>query len=254
MANKQLLQRETSNTKTAKNHFYTWSLSLAQAKLSGKEVCPHRTAGCTAVCVGSAGLAGVFPKVMEARIRKTNWFFENRTAFVAQLEHELFLANRYCERKGTIGLVRLNTFSDIGWYRMIDTGKYPNLNFYDYTKDPKSAEDSLTNANYRRAYSFNENSNWNWCQDYLAKGGTVVVVYKDIEYKPAHGKIGPMPESWRGYSVVDGDKDDDRFHDPKGVIVGLRLKGTKVRKQAACDTGFATNAFPTPVTLTIGEN
>lgn len=253
MANK-LLQRETANTKTAKNHLFTWSLSLAQANLSGKEVCPHRTDGCTAVCVGHAGLAGVFPKVMEARIRKTNWFFSDRTAFLAQLEHELHLANRYCERKGSRGLVRLNTFSDIGWYRMIETAKYPNLDFYDYTKDRKSAEDSLTNPQYRRAYSLNEKSDPAWVADYLSRGGTVAVVFRDVEYKPAHGKIGALPTNWNNFPVVDGDSTDDRFHDPKGVYVGLRLKGTKVRKAAACDTGFAVYAWGCPVSLTVGGN
>ena len=43
-----------------------------------------------------------------------------------------------------------------------------------------------------------------------------------------------LPESWKGYKVVDGDKDDLRFLDIKNCIVGLRAKG-KARKD---NSGF----------------
>jgi hypothetical protein len=42
-----------------------------------------------------------------------------------------------------------------------------------------------------------------------------------------------------GLPVISGDLDDARFTDPKGVIVGLYLKGTNKAKQAARDSGFA---------------
>jgi len=38
-----------------------------------------------------------------------------------------------------------------------------------------------------------------------------------------------LPETFKGLPVVDGDKDDLRFLDPKGVIVGLIAKGKKAK-------------------------
>jgi hypothetical protein len=37
---------------------------------------------------------------------------------------------------------------------------------------------------------------------------------------------GELPETFRGLPVIDGDKDDLRFLDPKGVVVGLKAKGS----------------------------
>ncbi len=34
-----------------------------------------------------------------------------------------------------------------------------------------------------------------------------------------------LPDTFRGLQVIDGDKDDLRFLDPKGVVVGLLAKG-----------------------------
>tara|TARA_R100000654_G_scaffold47993_2_gene74179 strand:+ start:2986 stop:3174 length:189 start_codon:yes stop_codon:yes gene_type:complete len=35
----------------------------------------------------------------------------------------------------------------------------------------------------------------------------------------------PMPKKFRGLDCIDGDKDDLRFLDPKGVVVWLSAKG-----------------------------
>jgi hypothetical protein len=43
-----------------------------------------------------------------------------------------------------------------------------------------------------------------------------------------------IPKTFRGLRVVDGDKDDLRFLDPKGVVVALYAKG----KATKDDTGF----------------
>jgi len=44
----------------------------------------------------------------------------------------------------------------------------------------------------------------------------------------------PLPETWQGKQVVDGDIDDLRFLDPKGCIVGLRAKSRATKDS----TGF----------------
>ena len=50
----------------------------------------------------------------------------------------------------------------------------------------------------------------------LKSGGRVSMVF-----------AGWFPKKFRGFTVVQGDAHDLRFLDPKGCIVGLKLKGVK---------------------------
>jgi hypothetical protein len=62
----------------------------------------------------------------------------------------------------------------------------------------------------------------------LNQGGNVAVVFRD-----------KLPKSYLGFQVVNGDKTDLRFLDPKGgVIVGLKAKG-KAKKDVS---GFVKDA------------
>jgi len=70
----------TANPKIQKGTKYgylSFILHLAPADLSGREVCPKRTAGCTQACLNTAGRGGMFRKgentnvIQQARIRKT---------------------------------------------------------------------------------------------------------------------------------------------------------------------------------------
>ena len=45
-------------------------------------------------------------------------------------------------------------------------------------------------------------------------------------------KSQPMPETYNGVSVFNGDESDLRFLDPKGVVVGLYAKG-KAKKDTS---------------------
>jgi hypothetical protein len=47
-----------------------------------------------------------------------------------------------------------------------------------------------------------------------------------------------LPDTFRGLRVIDGDKDDLRFLDPKGVVVGLVAKGKKAKQDKS---GFVIN-------------
>lgn len=256
MGNK-LLTDQSGNMKLAKNNSPTWALSLAPGNLSGHEVCPYRTAGCTHACVAKAGNAIVFPRIMQARIRKTQWFFKDRAGFLAQLNKELSSANEKCRKNNVIGLVRLNTFSDISWEHIIDLGQFTNLRFYDYTKNIKRAEDSVRSdvryvhpdgtPYYRLCYSINENTDLERAKALLRAGGTVAVVFGDIKYRNGKNKGDMHPQYW-GFPVVDGDATDDRFNDPRGCVVGLRLKGTNNMRKVAVDSGFART---TSVQLTV---
>ena len=43
-----------------------------------------------------------------------------------------------------------------------------------------------------------------------------------------------LPTHWNGFPVINGDENDLRFLDPKGVVVGLKAKG----KAKTDTTGF----------------
>lgn len=239
---KNLLTKGSSNTKLAKNDTPTWALSLAQHNLSGHNVCPHATAGCIAACVGSCGLASVFGTVMAARIRKTRAFFSRRAEFVSRVERELGNAVKWLEKRGhAAGVVRLNTFSDIGWEGILNLGSFRTLRFYDYTKSMKRAMAAAAGTglydNYRLCYSVNEHSDMEQVKALLRAGGTAAVVL-DVRYVNKDNK-DEMPTSFMGFPMIDGDAKDDRSSDPRGCFVGLRLKGTKAKRADAIRCGFA---------------
>ena len=130
------------NTKTIKGEKYgyqTYILHLAPADLSGFETCPKRTAGCTAACLNTAGRGGMFKPggtntIQEARKRKTRMFFQERSEFLKQLEADIRLGIKQAEKKGMIPAFRLNGTSDIAWEKYGIIEKFPDVQFYDYTK------------------------------------------------------------------------------------------------------------------------
>jgi len=65
----------------------------------------------------------------------------------------------------------------------------------------------------------------------LARGFNVAVVFGS-----------GLPETYLGYPVIDGDKHDLRFLDPKGVIVGLSPKGNRAKRD---ESGFVIRNYST---------
>jgi hypothetical protein len=206
----------TNNTKIKKGEKLGWrtlGLSLAPANLSGKQLCPHRSAGCEAACLNTSGM-GVFSNVQEARIRKAKFLIENRTDFLIQLGKELANLNKRAG-KGEQTAVRLNVLSDLPWHNLIDMEKFPNLKFYDYTPNPSRMIQFLRGElpkNYHLTFSRKE-SNQAQVELIANMGGNVAVVFHKL------------PKTYLGKPVVDGDETDLRFLDPHGVIVGLKAKG-----------------------------
>jgi len=208
-----LLSTNTKLEKGSKLDWQTRGLSLAPANISGKQLCPHRSAGCEAACLNTSGM-GVFSNVQEARIKKSKFLIERRSEFLAQLEKELQNLNKQAG-KGKQIAVRLNVLSDLPWHNLIDMSKFQNLKFYDYTPNVKRMIQFLNGelpANYHLTFSRKEN-NQALVELVANMGGNVAVVFDKL------------PETYLGKPVVDGDATDLRFLDPKGVIVGLKAKG-----------------------------
>ena len=78
------------NTKTDKNEYLTYNLSLAPYTLNDKGVnmCPMASQGCAAACLNETG-RGVFSNVSQARINKTNYYVYDRINFLDQLSQEI---------------------------------------------------------------------------------------------------------------------------------------------------------------------
>lgn len=205
--------------------YLSFVLHLAPADLSGKEVCPKRTAGCTSACLNTAGRGGMFKKgettnmIQQARIRKTRLFFENREQFLADLEADIRLGIKQAEKKNMIPCFRLNGTSDLAWEKYGIIEKFPEVQFYDYTKVRNRKVSHL--KNYHLTFSKADGNDMD-VRLVASAGMNVAAVFKEI------------PATYIGRPVINGDETDLRFLDPKGVIVALKAKG-KAKKDT---TGF----------------
>lgn len=216
------------NAKTVKGEkkgYLTAILYLVPSDGSGLgNLCPHASAGCRAACLYSAG-RGVMKPVIDGRMRKTKLFFENSASFVDTLVRDIIKIERRAKRQKMQPVIRLNGTSDIPWERIRGTNgltvmeQFPHIQFYDYTKRPN--RDPIW-ANYHLTFSRSE-SNEGQALYELAKGRNVAVVFNTRRSQP-------LPTSWNGFRVINGDESDLRFLDPNipygvGVVVGLRAKG-----------------------------
>lgn len=214
----------TQNDKTLKSlaeGYLTYGIHFAHSDLSGFDVCPDASEGCKLSCLDFAG-HGQTGHVKEARIEKTKTFFANIPAFMENLFSEIDKAIKYCEKKGLTPCFRLNLTSDIKWERIRHNGKtvfeqFPNIQFYDYTKSFSRLSHAI--PNYHLTFSRSETGlNHVHCALALKAGNNVAAVFSTK-------KGFDLPASYNNYRVIDGDKNDLRFLDSKGVIVGLRAKG-----------------------------
>jgi hypothetical protein len=225
---KTLLSVDT-NAKTVKGQkrgFMTGILYLAPGKLSGLvNVCPHASAACDALCLYFAG-RGAFNSVQKARTAKTIFYVKDRESFLATLKENVFSVIRKAKAKKMVPVIRLNGTSDIGWERYTVIQAFKTTRFYDYTKSFQrmvSFLDGKLPSNYSLTFSRSE-TNESQCLEVLKRGGNVAVVFR--------GKV--LPTHWNGFKVINGDENDLRFLDPRGVVVGLSAKG----KAKTDTTGF----------------
>ena len=204
--------------KGTKMGYLSFILHLAPADLSGRETCPKRTAGCTAACLNTAGRGGMFKRgentnmIQKARIRKTEYFFNDRDAFMMDLYKDIQKAIKFAERQDLIPVFRLNGTSDLSWekYTVGSTDMnlfqlFPQVQFYDYTKILGRKVSQY--FNYHLTFSKADGNDADVAEA-LMQGMSVVAVYDKI------------PEG-----TPSADETDLRFLDPKGIMLGLKAKG-----------------------------
>ena len=225
-------------------------VTMAPSKRSGVNVCGHATPGCIRACVLWFAGRTVMPKNRRAAINRTLLWAYAPDLFYSRLRCELSRQQRNATRDGASLYVRLNVASDI-YHGDELLESYPNITFYDYTKDNERATKNalgLHPENYHLTYSVSEQSTFDDVRRVLEFGGNVAVVF-DTVYTPQFKRFGYLPERVTftdgkrklSVRVVDGDEYDARTptNDGRGVCVGLRLKGTNAARESARVTNFA---------------
>jgi len=247
MSNSTLLR---TNAKLAKDfglaaNYMIGGLTLAPHGLSGHQVCNGSTIGCRAACNLWFSGQRVTPVARNRAIEDTRWLFRDRGGFIDQLHRDISRHVRRAERFQLTPLVRLNVASDLDWTDVIT--RWPNVQFYDYTKIKSRFRDYLDGklpSNYVLTFSASERSHSATLRSFLSRGGNVAFVF-DVPYHPQSGKYGTLPATKRvhgaEFAVIDADKHDVRLPnvDGRGVICGLRLKGTNAAKARARKARFA---------------
>ena len=203
--------------------YMSFGIHFAPHTISGYQVCASASDGCKDACLYTSG-HGKFTKTQEARIAKTKRFFETREQFLAELVKDAKAAMRKAEREGFRPAFRLNLTSDVRWETVpvnVDGITYanimlafPSVQWYDYTKHTNRTN---VPANYHLTFSRSE-SNDDKVADMFAQGFNVAIVFDTPQGEP-------LPTSYMGREVIDGDEHDLRFLDKRGVWVGLRGKG-----------------------------
>ena len=216
---------EKSNAHSAE---YRTSIMYAlPAMQSGHNACGD-SGNCAQVCIDTTGR---MPMVRAAREYRSSLFYDDRQAFGEKLVLETQNNIRRDSKKGLRTAQRLNGTTDYAWEHIRFDGqsmpeRFPDVQFYDYTKSVKRARQHAAGAmpsNYYLTFSRSEKTPDDLVVELVTSGQNVAVVF-DV-----------VPSTWLGLPVVDGDEHDLRFTDPVGVVIGLKVKGPKARKD---DTGF----------------
>jgi hypothetical protein len=218
-----------TNAKTIKgdgDELLTAIMYLIPWKSFGANLCPSaELAACHGPCLVSAG-RGAFSSVIAGRARKTEWYIKDRAGFMAQLVIDVTRFVKYCNPRNIKPCIRLNGTSDIRWEQIpvVDaqgnTHKnimeaFPMVQFYDYTKIA-NRRNVPTNYHLTWSYSGSNPKYSDMMSTAVANGMNVAVVFRTK---------GAIPASFKGLPTVDGDKNDLRFQDDKGVAVALYAKG-----------------------------
>lgn len=230
---------DAKTVKGQKKGYMTGVLYLAPDTTSGiANTCPFATEGCRKACLFTAGHAGFLPNIIPSRIDKTRFFKFDNEGFMNNLSKSVAALVRKSDREGYTPAVRLNGTSDLPWENVKGAeGKtimeqYPNVQFYDYTKNPSRMDQYIKGGmpkNYHLTFSRSE-TNDAATMEILKNGGNAAIVFDTKRGRP-------LPTEWNGYKVIDGDETDVRFLDDKSTVIGLRAKG-KAKKDT---TGFVLN-------------
>ena len=230
-----VLQPGESSAKLAKNADETWSAAMPQYKVwlnrtTGAivhdvpadlenwsylgNVCPNGQT-CYRSCIGEAGRYGMGAKNARTWVRALNTCAPE--LLDEMIRFELDKLNTRAIREGIEIAVRLNVISDVRWERRINLASFGAIKFYDYTKWNIDQRDTSI-ANYSITSSGFVGRTLDEMIAMVRAGQNVAVVVPTAEDAES--------PTFAGLPAINGDKDDARYNDPRGVFVLLRVKFT----------------------------
>ena len=259
------INQDPKTIKGTKKGYITAIIYMSPAELSGKNLCSFSTAGCREVCLNISG-RGVFNYIQQSRFNRARYFITDKINFLNNLTLRISNFIAYAERKELTPVIRLNGTSDIPYenikiklndlleYKKLENTKhkkifesfitrdfyieslnimdiFPDVQFYDYTKFPLNKRPkAISQANYDLTFSRAENNEVN-ALDYMQNnGGRSAFVFSH-----------KLPKTYKGFKVINADKTDLRFLEPKNIISGLIFKGSKKNLNKGIDSGFVIN-------------
>jgi hypothetical protein len=216
----------------------SYGMTLAHADLSGFELCPWRTAGCTATCVLNNG-NGRYDSVQRAWLWRTDLWTSAPELAAYRMGWEIGKAVR---KYGHI-LFRPDVNSDAAWHRIMPAmGRTPGVTVYGYSKNPAIISPTFIADGFRYAYSWNERSNLARVADHLERGGKVAVVTSRRRGAPID------PDAMRAFfsvsdsvTVADADATDEWMIGSGGIIGDLTAKGKA--RQLIGVSGFVVSVY-----------
>lgn len=231
------------------------------SQYAGLTMCPGASPECFGHCLTHSGQM-IMPHAKQARIRKTRLLLDNPSEFGRLLHWDVDAHLRWCQRNGMLPSFRFNGTSDYHFEDWVVPHLGINIHQYildvspgsminEYTKRFGVMKRWLSGAYLKNLYmtfSLHEKNELQ-AREILRFGGNVAVVFRTKKHHP-------LPSSWWGHPVFDGDTDDLRWMDAararragldpsRGLVVGLRAKGQLARRESP----FAIDPIVTRIAL-----
>jgi hypothetical protein len=205
------------NTKLSKGTSFNYGLELLPSVLSGANFC-HKANSCKYTCIAFSGVGniltsgkmfndGILTAPLKKRARRSFLYINEPIFFTKLLTANIAEKHHFHQMMDQTANCRLNVFSDIDWSEIYN--KMSDVQFYSYSK----WWERLSTDNHHITYSVDESTTDEMILEKLKSNNNVAIVFTNS-----------IPLTYLGFPVIDGDLIDDRYNDPKGVIVGLRLK------------------------------
>ena len=215
--------------------YYNAGITLAQANLSATNNCAGSTDDCIRLCLGNFGRAEHLPQLMQIRVNRSNFLHQHRQLAWETMLPQLMAIDRRAKRNSLEIAFRPDITSDKNWDLILPQifEIFPHWKFYGYTKLRSKITRYLAGKNpVIPTFSWSDrllhqSDGSDYANSILNAGINIAVVFYDRATL-----AGKLPRTFLGRTVIDGDKHDLRFLDPRGVIVGLKPKLPKSKIKA----------------------
>jgi hypothetical protein len=226
----------------------------------GFTLCAGSNQLCRDSCLVYAGQNAAALYNTQRKVQQTLALLNEPEAFMRILASAIAQHECTAPTEGYAPYMRLNVLSDIPWEIVAPWlfERFGHLQFYDYTKVPGRQ----VPRNYDLTFSFS-GTNLRQTQSEIKAGSKIAVVFlanrkrggRWEAWKRARGAIKiPLPNTFWGLPVVDGDVSDVRPLDPSPSVVGLRWKPVSGRRVGrVIDPNDPDMKFVTPVYVVGGE-